>query len=159
MAIDALESWALHVPLWDSDTLATQSREWLKGQGKALLDLKPSQVNLLRDATVQARTNSDLETAVKNLGGSAAKHGKSPWNNGEEPGLRSRLWNAVEAALAATHIHQSDENTAFKALRGLAPEEARARISEQHDLMIRKQFLLFAIERYQAKEWMKEDTP
>ena len=108
---------------------------------------------------MQARTNADLKTAVNSLGGSAAEHRKSPWNKGEEPGLRSRLWDAVEAALQATQIRHSDENTAFKALYDLAPEEARPRISEHHDLMIRKQFLLFVIERYQAKQWIKEDTP
>jgi hypothetical protein len=161
MAFDGLEAWALHVPLWDSETLATQARDWLKGEGKALLELKASQINSLRDAIAQARTNADLQTAIKTLGGSAAEHHKSPWNRkGEEPGLRTRLRTGVEAALAATRKHVSEERTAFEALRKLVPDETRSKlIDEERDLKIRKQFLLFVIERYQAKQWIKEDTP
>jgi hypothetical protein len=157
METEAVGAWALHAPLWSSETNAAHAGRWLaKAEGKALLELKPAQINTLRDAVSQARDNAALKAAIATLGGSAAEHEKSVWNRkGETPGLRSRLWAASEAALDATAGDGSEQNSAFKALlKRLTDPAEHGKIEEARNLKIRKQFLFFVIERQRTWKWL-----
>ena len=155
--MDAIESWVRFAPLWSGETVAGQAEKWLDGEhGQAFLVLKASQVNPLRDLLIQTRTLDALGEAIQKLGGSAADHGKSPWNRKDKPpGLRTALTQALNAAIEISAADGSEESQAFAELVKQAGSERALEIRKERELRIRKQFLLFVIEGYQARKSKK----